>query len=148
MQAITSRYGHSPLAFLLVPVTGAFLIDITNALLLQGFLDAPVVRLLKDDHADRHCPAPSPCTSFRPALLALLAACEGGPGEAEVEKVVQDRISQAFPEGAVKLDGLRRIGSSPATGGDAEPAAASAASSTTTRRSRWIATSTSRPGRD
>ena len=41
MQAITSRYGHSPLAFLLVPVTGAFLIDITNALLLQGFLSLP-----------------------------------------------------------------------------------------------------------
>ena len=41
MQAITSRYGHSPLAFLLVPVTGAFLIDITNALLLQGFLTLP-----------------------------------------------------------------------------------------------------------
>lgn len=41
MQAITSRYGHSPLAFLLVPVTGAFLVDITNALLLQGFLALP-----------------------------------------------------------------------------------------------------------
>ena len=41
MQAITSRYGHSPLAFLLVPVTGAFLIDIINALLLQGFLTLP-----------------------------------------------------------------------------------------------------------
>ncbi len=41
MQAITSRYGHSPLAFLLVPVTGAFLIDIANALLLQGFLSLP-----------------------------------------------------------------------------------------------------------
>ena len=54
------------------------------------------------------------------ALLALLAACGGGPGDEEVEKVVQDRISQAFPQGAVKLDGLRRIGSSPATGGDAE----------------------------
>ncbi|MBL8659588.1 MAG: sodium/glutamate symporter [Rhodospirillales bacterium] len=41
MQAITSRYGHSPLAFLLVPVTGAFLIDIANALLLQGFMALP-----------------------------------------------------------------------------------------------------------
>lgn len=41
MQAITSRYGHSPLAFLLVPVTGAFLIDIANALILQGFLTLP-----------------------------------------------------------------------------------------------------------
>ena len=41
MQAITSRYGHSPLAFLLVPITGAFLIDIANALLLQGYLTLP-----------------------------------------------------------------------------------------------------------
>jgi glutamate:Na+ symporter, ESS family len=41
MQAITNRYGHSRLAFLLVPVTGAFLVDITNALLLQGFLVLP-----------------------------------------------------------------------------------------------------------
>jgi len=41
MQAITSRHGHSPLAFLLVPITGAFLIDIANALLLQGFLTLP-----------------------------------------------------------------------------------------------------------
>ena len=52
-------------------------------------------------------------------LLALLTACEGGPGDDEVEKVVQERISQAFPEGAVRLDTLRRIGSSPAAGGDA-----------------------------
>lgn len=41
MQAITNRYGHSPLAFLLVPVTGAFLIDIANALILQGFMTLP-----------------------------------------------------------------------------------------------------------
>jgi len=41
MQAITSRYGPSPLAFLLVPVIGAFLIDITNAVVIQGFLALP-----------------------------------------------------------------------------------------------------------
>ncbi len=41
MQAITSRYGPSPMAFLLVPVVGAFLIDITNALVIQGFLALP-----------------------------------------------------------------------------------------------------------
>ena len=41
MQAITSRYGPSPLAFLLVPIIGAFLIDITNALVIQGFLALP-----------------------------------------------------------------------------------------------------------
>jgi len=41
MQAITNRYGPSPLAFLLVPIIGAFLIDITNALVIQGFLALP-----------------------------------------------------------------------------------------------------------
>ncbi len=53
------------------------------------------------------------------ALCALLAACEGGPGQNEVEKVVEDRITQAFPQGSVRLDSLRRIGSSPAAGSDA-----------------------------
>jgi glutamate:Na+ symporter, ESS family len=42
MQAIASRYGPSPLAFLLVPVIGAFLIDISNALVIQGFLALPL----------------------------------------------------------------------------------------------------------
>lgn len=41
MQAITSRYGMSPMAFLLVPIIGAFLIDICNALVIQGFLALP-----------------------------------------------------------------------------------------------------------
>jgi len=41
MQAVTSRYGPSPVAFLLVPVVGAFLIDITNAFVIQGFLALP-----------------------------------------------------------------------------------------------------------
>lgn len=41
MQAITTRHGPSPLAFLLVPVIGAFLIDIVNALVIQGYLALP-----------------------------------------------------------------------------------------------------------
>ena len=41
MQAVTGRHGHSTLAFLLVPIIGAFLIDITNALVIQGFLALP-----------------------------------------------------------------------------------------------------------
>ena len=41
MQAVTTRYGHSALAFLLVPVIGAFLVDITNALVIQGYLALP-----------------------------------------------------------------------------------------------------------
>ena len=41
MQAVAGRHGHSTLAFLLVPIIGAFLIDITNALVIQGFLALP-----------------------------------------------------------------------------------------------------------
>ena len=41
MQAVTGRHGHSPLAFLLVPIIGAFLIDITNALVIQAYLALP-----------------------------------------------------------------------------------------------------------
>jgi ESS family glutamate:Na+ symporter len=42
MQAVTDRYGPSPQAFLLVPIIGAFLIDITNALVIKGFLALPL----------------------------------------------------------------------------------------------------------
>lgn len=41
MQAITARYGPSRQAFLIIPIVGAFLIDITNALIIQGFLALP-----------------------------------------------------------------------------------------------------------
>jgi len=37
MQALASRYGASPLAFVIVPVVGAFLIDIANALVISSF---------------------------------------------------------------------------------------------------------------
>ncbi len=38
MQAVTERYGPSHLAFLLVPIVGAFFIDIANALIVKLFL--------------------------------------------------------------------------------------------------------------
>lgn len=38
MQAITNQYGPSHKAFLIVPLVGAFFIDIINAFLLQGML--------------------------------------------------------------------------------------------------------------
>jgi ESS family glutamate:Na+ symporter len=41
VQAVAERYGHSTLAFLLIPVMGAFLIDVANALVIQGFLQLP-----------------------------------------------------------------------------------------------------------
>ncbi len=42
MKAVTDRSGPSPLAFLIVPMVGAFFMDITNALIIQGFLALPL----------------------------------------------------------------------------------------------------------
>lgn len=42
MTAVTDRNGPSPLAFLIVPMVGAFFIDITNALIIQGYLALPM----------------------------------------------------------------------------------------------------------
>jgi ESS family glutamate:Na+ symporter len=42
MEAITSRYGPSPKAFLIIPMVGAFFIDLTNTLVIQGFLALPL----------------------------------------------------------------------------------------------------------
>ncbi|MEM9282478.1 MAG: sodium/glutamate symporter [Verrucomicrobiota bacterium] len=39
MSAITKKSGPSPQAFLLLPLVGAFFIDIANAFVIQGFLD-------------------------------------------------------------------------------------------------------------
>jgi ESS family glutamate:Na+ symporter len=39
MSAITMKHGPSPQAFLLIPLIGAFFIDIANAFIIQGFLD-------------------------------------------------------------------------------------------------------------
>lgn len=41
VQAVAARFGGSPLAFLVIPVMGAFLIDIANALIIQGYLLLP-----------------------------------------------------------------------------------------------------------
>ena len=41
MQSVAERYGASRLALLLVPVTGAFLIDLANAATIQAFLALP-----------------------------------------------------------------------------------------------------------
>jgi ESS family glutamate:Na+ symporter len=41
MQALTERHGPSPLAFLLLPIVGAFFADIANAAVLQAFFALP-----------------------------------------------------------------------------------------------------------
>ena len=43
MEALVSKYGPSPQAFLVVPMVGAFFIDITNALVIQLFMSFPFV---------------------------------------------------------------------------------------------------------
>jgi len=43
MESLVSRYGPSPQAFLVVPLVGAFFIDITNALIIQLYLSLPFV---------------------------------------------------------------------------------------------------------
>lgn len=42
MRTVTERRGPSPLAFLIVPMVGAFFIDIANALMIQGYLALPL----------------------------------------------------------------------------------------------------------
>ena len=42
MKAVTERNGPSPLAFLIVPMVGAFFIDITNAIIIQAYLALPM----------------------------------------------------------------------------------------------------------
>ena len=42
MQAVTDRFGSAPLAFLVVPMVGAFFIDIANAIVIKVFLALPV----------------------------------------------------------------------------------------------------------
>jgi ESS family glutamate:Na+ symporter len=45
MNAITSKYGPSPKAFLIVPLVGAFFLDIVNALVIKTFLAAPFMQM-------------------------------------------------------------------------------------------------------
>lgn len=42
MQAITERFGPSHLAFLVVPMVGAFFIDIANAIIIKLYLMLPL----------------------------------------------------------------------------------------------------------
>jgi ESS family glutamate:Na+ symporter len=41
MQTLSERHGPAPLAFLLIPIVGAFFADIANALVLQAFFALP-----------------------------------------------------------------------------------------------------------
>ena len=43
MQAITQRFGPSHLSFLVVPMVGAFFIDILNAVIIKLFLALPML---------------------------------------------------------------------------------------------------------
>jgi ESS family glutamate:Na+ symporter len=39
MEALTARYGPAPRSFLVVPVVGAFFIDLTNMLVITAFVN-------------------------------------------------------------------------------------------------------------
>ncbi|MCF5595787.1 sodium/glutamate symporter, partial [Pseudomonas sp. PA-3-10C] len=41
MQAVTQRFGPSQIAFLVVPMVGAFFIDIANAVVIKLYLALP-----------------------------------------------------------------------------------------------------------
>jgi ESS family glutamate:Na+ symporter len=43
MQTLTERHGPAPVAFLLLPIVGAFFADIANALVLQAFFALPML---------------------------------------------------------------------------------------------------------
>jgi ESS family glutamate:Na+ symporter len=43
MQTLTERHGEAPVAFLLIPIVGAFFADIANALVLQAFFALPAL---------------------------------------------------------------------------------------------------------
>jgi len=43
MEALVARYGPSPQAFLVVPLVGAFFIDVTNAIVIQLYLSLPFI---------------------------------------------------------------------------------------------------------
>lgn len=42
MQVVTEKYGPAPVAFIVVPMVGAFFIDLVNVLVIQGFLKLPM----------------------------------------------------------------------------------------------------------
>jgi ESS family glutamate:Na+ symporter len=43
MQTLAQRHGPAPLAFLLIPIVGAFFADIANAIVLQAFFALPAL---------------------------------------------------------------------------------------------------------
>ena len=43
MQAIARRHGHAPEAFIVVPITGAFLVDVMNVMVLTFFISLPFI---------------------------------------------------------------------------------------------------------
>ena len=45
MNAITSKYGASPKAFLVIPLVGAFFLDIVNALVIKTFMTFPFMQM-------------------------------------------------------------------------------------------------------
>jgi len=43
MQALARRHGQAPEAFIVVPITGAFLVDVMNVMVLTTFISLPFI---------------------------------------------------------------------------------------------------------
>ncbi|HKO88365.1 MAG TPA: sodium/glutamate symporter, partial [Burkholderiales bacterium] len=43
MQAVTQKYGPAPQSYLIVPLAGAFFVDLMNAFVLTGMLALPFI---------------------------------------------------------------------------------------------------------
>ncbi len=56
MQAITDRFGPSHMAFPVVPMVGAFFIDIVNALVIKLYLLLPILVDKNPEAVLRTCP--------------------------------------------------------------------------------------------
>ena len=94
MQAITNKYGPAPQSYLIVPLSGAFFIDIMNAFLLTADAGASIHWRVN-------------MRALLNALVTLiLAACGAGPDESALSKDVAERVTQALPAGTVTMASL------------------------------------------
>ena len=131
MQALTRRHGPAPEAFIVVPVTGAFLVDILNVIVLTSLISLPSWEGCEHAQAHRlHRPLPdADRLRPRPDADALRADVERG-------------LTATYGADQFKIADLKRRGSRTAPRQLEKPGAWSI----TTWNCGWTATSRSAPG--
>jgi hypothetical protein len=105
MKAVTERYGPSPIAFLIVPMVGAFL-SISQRIDHPG---ATGITILPGSEK-------MPNNQWFPCLFAcciVLGAGCSGPDKKAVQAEVQEKLAKRFQPGLLELVSLRRQGSAP-----------------------------------